>query len=77
MINCVVLGEHRDDDDDDDVGAKSWRLHWKSSIGKHNRRDARLHDVDAHLLEDRTLVYAWMVCRKKRESFAENRKERS
>jgi hypothetical protein len=37
-LNSVALGEHHDDDDDDDVGAKSWRLHWKSSIGKQNKR---------------------------------------
>jgi hypothetical protein len=38
-LNCVVSGEHHDDDDD--LGAKRWRLHWKSSIGKQNKREEK------------------------------------
>jgi hypothetical protein len=65
-LKCEVLDEHHDDDD---AGAKScWRFHWKSLIGKQNRREEKYVIVDAHLREDRTLVcYAWMVCPDEKE----------
>jgi hypothetical protein len=62
-LRSEVLDEHQD------VGAKTWRVRWKSSI--ENQREVKQKQgcvsVDWHLLEDRILVYTCWACQGEKE----------